>query len=92
MYDITRTRMLVTAAACAAVAVLFAGRHVVLPNDGEAQASIGVGTDTASAPSWRGKGGKGEESDGLLVQTSIATGADAAKAPSWWGKGGKGEE
>jgi|SoiMethySBSTD1v2_1073268.scaffolds.fasta_scaffold974609_1 hypothetical protein len=92
MYDITRTRMLVTTAACAAGAALFAGQNVVLPNDGEAQASIGVRTDTANAPSWRGKGGKGEESDGLRGQASIATGADAAKAPSWRGKGGKGEE
>jgi len=96
MYDI-RTRMLVTTAACAAVAAPFAGgANVLLRYDGGsangAQASIGIRADTANAPSWRGKGGKGEESEGLQGRASIATRVGAAQAPSWRGKGGKGEE
>ena len=41
------------------------------------------------APSWQGKGGKGEDTGGA---SSKLTGVHAAPAPSWQGKGGKGEE
>ena len=65
MYDITKTRMLLTTAVFAAVAALIAsGANARIPDeDGsgfEGQLSI-VGVAAAQPPSWRGKGGKGEE-------------------------------
>jgi hypothetical protein len=58
-----------------------------------AQASIGNGVDAAQPPSWRGKGGKGEETGGAAdpysAQASLGIGVDAAQPPSWRGKGGK---
>jgi hypothetical protein len=68
MYDITKTRMLLTTAVFAAVAALFAGgaNARILDESGSAsgaQASIGIGVDAAQPPSWQGKGGKGEETE-----------------------------
>lgn len=95
MYDITETRMLVTTAVCAAVAAVFVGgANARIPEVGsgfEGQLSI-VGVVGAQAPSWRGKGGKGEETGGYRGQVSLGTSVDAAQGPSWRGKGGKGEE
>ena len=92
MYDITKTRMLLTTAVAAAVAALFAsGANAMLPDDGGAPASIGIVAEAAQAPSWQGKGGKGEETGSYRGQASIRTGT-GAQAPSWRGKGGKGEE
>ena len=79
MYDITKTRMLLTTAVFAAVAALIAsGANARIPNeDGsgfEGQLSI-VGVAAAQPPSWRGKGGKGEETGGAtnpLQQTGVA--------------------
>ena len=79
MYDITKTRMLVTTAVFAAVAAVFAGgANARIPDeDGsgfEGHLSI-VGVDVAQAPSWRGKGGKGEETGGAtdpLQRTGVA--------------------
>jgi hypothetical protein len=56
------------------------------------QESLRIGRYEVQAPSWRGKGGKGEETDGYRGQAFIGTGVGAAQAPSWLGKGGKGEE
>ena len=79
MYDITKTRMLLTTAVFAAVAALIAsGANARIPDeDGsgfEGQLSI-VGVAAAQPPSWRGKGGKGEETGGAtnpLQQTGVA--------------------
>jgi hypothetical protein len=69
-----------------------AGLVGVIANSGfEGHLSI-AGVVGAQAPSWRGKGGKGEETGGYRVQVSLGIGADAAEGPSWQGKGGKGEE
>ena len=97
MYDITEIRMLLTTVVFAAVAALFAaGANAMLPADTgsafAAQETLGIGRYAAQAPSWRGKGGKGEETEGYRGQVSFVTGVDAAQAPSWQGKGGKGEE
>ena len=97
MYDINKMRMLLTTAALAAVAALFAaGANARIPEDtssaSTAQESLRLGRYAAEAPSWRGKGGKGEETEGYRGQVSFVTGVDAAQAPSWQGKGGKGEE
>jgi hypothetical protein len=70
MYDdITKTRMLLTTAAFAAVAAVLAGggNAWILGEDGsgfEGHLSI-AGVVGAQAPSWRGKGGKGEETRGV---------------------------
>ncbi len=99
MYDLTKTRMLVTTAVFAAVAaVLASGANARIPDEEgsgvEGQVSIvGVaGPYAAQAPSWRGKGGKGEETGGYRGQASLGAGVDAAQGPGWRGKGGKGEE
>lgn len=96
MYDITKTRMLLTTAVFAAVAAVFAGggNARVLGEDGsgfEGHLSI-AGVVGAQAPSWRGKGGKGEETGGYGGQVPLGIDAAGAQAPSWQGKGGKGEE
>ena len=96
MYDITKTRMLLTTAMFAAVAAVFAGGgNARIPDeDGsgfEGHLSI-AGVVGAQAPSWRGKGGKGEETGGYRGQVSLGIGVDAAQGPSWQGRGGKGEE
>src|SRR4029079_18072891 len=93
MYDITKTRMLMTTAVFAAVAAVFAGgANARIPGeDGsnfEGQLSI-VHVVSAQVPSWRGKGGKGEETGGATDNRVTAIGA---QGPSWRGKGGKGEE
>ena len=79
MYDITKTRMLLTTAVFAAVAALIAsGANARIPDENgsgfEGQLSI-VGVAAAQPPSWRGKGGKGEETGGStnpLQQTGVA--------------------
>ena len=96
MYDISRTRMLLTTAVFAAVAALFAaGANARIPADTDsafaAQESLRLGGYAAQPPSWRGKGGKGEETEGYRGQ-ALVTSIEAAQAPSWQGKGGKGEE
>ena len=96
MYDISKIRMLLTTAALAAVAALFAaGANARIPEDtssaSTAQESLRLGRYAAQAPSWRGKGGKGEETEGYRGQ-ALVTSIEAAQAPSWQGKGGKGEE
>ena len=65
MNNMSTTRMLLSIAALAAVAALFAGgANARTPGeDGsyfEGQLSI-VHVVSAQVPSWRGKGGKGEE-------------------------------
>ena len=97
MYDVTRTRMLLTTVVFAAVAALFAaGANARIPEDSSsastAQESLRIGRYAAPAPSWRGKGGKGEETEGFRGQAFTGTGVGAAQTPSWQGKGGKGEE
>ena len=85
MYDITKTRMLTTTAVFAAVAAVFAGgANARIPGEGgssfEGQLSI-VGVVSAQVPSWRGKGGKGEETGGVtnpLQQTGVARRGPAA--------------
>ena len=97
MHDITKTRMLLTTAVFATAAALFAaGANARIPEDtssgSAAQESLRIGRYEAQAPSWRGKGGKGEETESYRGQASIGTGVYAAQSPSWQGKGGKGEE
>ena len=98
MYDITKTRMLLTTAVFAAVAAMFAGgANARIPENTSsafaAQESLRISRYVAPAPSWQGKGGKGEETEGYYGQASIGTtSVNAAPAPSWQGKGGKGEE
>jgi hypothetical protein len=97
MHDNTDTRMLLTTAVFVTAAALFAaGANARIPEDtssaSAAQESLRLGRYEAGAPSWRGKGGKGEETEGYRGQVSFVTGVDAAQAPSWQGKGGKGEE
>ena len=78
MYDITKTRMLLTTSVFAAVAALCAsGANARIPDQDsphfEGHLSI-VGVVSAQAPSWRGKGGKGEETGGAtnpLQQTRV---------------------
>ena len=80
MYDITRTRMLLTTAVFAAVAALSAsGANARIPADTSSasavQESLRTGRYAAQPPSWRGKGGKGEETGGAtnpLQQTGVA--------------------
>jgi hypothetical protein len=87
MYDITKTRMLLTTLVFAAVAALYAGgaNARILDESGSAsgaQASIAIGVDAAQPPSWRGKGGKGEETRGAtnpLQQTGVARRGPAAE-------------
>ena len=91
MYDVTKTRMLLTTAAFAAVAALIAGgANARIPEDeGDwAGSSSLTSVHAALAPSWQGKGGKGEETAGASSKLTVR----AALAPSWQGKGGKGEE
>ena len=69
MYDITKTRMLLTTAVFAAVAALCtSGANARIPADSGsasgAQESLRIGAYTAQPPSWQGKGGKGEETGG----------------------------
>ena len=86
MYDITKTRMLLTTAVFAAVAALSAsGANARIPADtssaGAAQESLRTGRYAAQPPSWRGKGGKGEETAGVsntLRQTGVAGRGPAA--------------
>jgi hypothetical protein len=97
MYDITKIRMLLTTVVFAAVAALFsAGANATVPADTgsafAAQQTLGIDRYAVQAPSWRGKGGKGEETEGYRGQTVIGFTVNAALAPSWRGKGGKGEE
>ena len=97
MYDITKTRMLLTTAVFAAVAAAVCRRG---KREDSRRGRLGLQKRTcpspavvgAQAPSWRGKGGKGEETGGYRGQVSLGIGVDAAQAPSWQGKGGKGEE
>ena len=83
MYDITTTRMLLPTAVFAAVAAVFAGGvNARIPEGGssfEGPLSI-AGVVSAQAPSWRGKGGKGEETKGT-TQPGVAT--RAAGAPTY---------
>ncbi len=80
MYDITRTRMLLTTVVFAAVAALFAaGANARIPADTDsafaAQESLRIGAYASQPPSWRGKGGKGEETEGAtnpLQRTGVA--------------------
>ena len=80
MYDITKTRMLLTTAVFAAVAALSAsGANARIPADTSSasavQESLRTGRYVAQPPSWRGKGGKGEETGGAtnpLQQTGVA--------------------
>jgi hypothetical protein len=80
MYDITKTRMLLTTAVFAAVAALSAsGANARIPADSSSasavQESLRTGHYAALPPSWRGKGGKGEETGGAtntLQQTGVA--------------------
>ena len=79
MYDITKTRMLLTTSVIAAVAALCAsGANARIPDQDsphfEGHLSI-VGVVSAQVPSWRGKGGKGEETGGAtnpLQQTRVS--------------------
>ena len=92
MYDVTKTRMLLTTAVFAAVAALIAGgANARIPVDeGDSASSSNVtGVHAALAPSWQGKGGKGEDTGGASSRLTVVR---AALAPSWQGKGGKGEE
>ena len=82
MYDITKTRMLLTTAVFAAVAALSAsGANAMIPADsGSAsgvQESLRIGRYAAQPPSWRGKGGKGEET-GAATNPLQQTGVTAA--------------
>ena len=87
MYDITKTRMLLTTAVFAAIAALSAsGANARIPADsGSAsgvQESLRIGRYAAQPPSWRGKGGKGEETGGVtnpLQQTGVARHGPAAE-------------
>ena len=87
MYDITKTRMLLTTAVFAAVASLCAsGASARIPADsGSASAvqeSLRIGRYAAQPPSWRGKGGKGEETGGTtnpLQQSGVAQPGPAAQ-------------
>jgi hypothetical protein len=93
MYDITETRILMTTAVFAAVAAVFAGgANARIPGeDGsnfEGQLSI-AHVVSAQVPSWRGKGGKGEETRSAKDPGILSLGN---QVPSWRGKGGKGEE
>ena len=80
MYDITKTRMLLTTAVFAAVAALSAsGANARIPADTSSasavQESLRTGRYVAQPPSWPGKGGKGEETGGAtnpLQQTGVA--------------------
>jgi len=82
MYDITKTRMLLTTAVFAAVAALSAsGANARIPADTSSasavQESLRTGRYAAQPPSWRGKGGKGEETGGAtnpLQQTRVTLG------------------
>ncbi len=82
MYDITKTRMLLTTAVFAAVAALSAsGANAMIPADTGsaygAQESLRIGAYAAQSPSWRGKGGKGEET-GAATNPLQQTGVTAA--------------
>ena len=94
MNEITKTRMLLTTAVFAAIAALSAsGANARIPADTSSasavQESLRTGRYAAQPPSWRGKGGKGEETGGATDNRVTAIGA---QGPSWRGKGGKGEE
>ena len=86
MYDITRTRMLLTTAVFAAVAALSAGgASARVPADttsaSAVRESLRTGRYAAQPPSWRGKGGKGEETRGVtnpLRQSGVAGRGPAA--------------
>lgn len=72
MYEITKTRMVLTTAAFAAVAAFYAGgAGARIPADtgsaAGAQESLRTGAYAAKPPSWWGKGGKGEETGGSIV-------------------------
>jgi hypothetical protein len=87
MYDITKTRMVLTTAVFAAVAALCAsGANASIPADSSsasaAQESLRIGAYAAQSPSWRGKGGKGEETGGTtnaLQQTGVVRRGPAAE-------------
>ena len=93
MYDITRTRMLLTTAVFAAVAALSAGgASARVPADTSSasavQESLRLGRYAAQPPSWRGKGGKGEETRDVtnpLSQSGVAGRGPAADLtrPCW---------
>ena len=82
MHDITKTRMLLTTAVFAAIAALSAsGANARIPADTSSasavQESLRTGRYAAQPPSWRGKGGKGEETGGAtnpLQQTRVTLG------------------
>ena len=80
MFDITQTRMLLTTVVFAAVAAPFAaGANARIPPDPgtafAAQESLRIGAYASQPPSWRGKGGKGEETGGATnpLQRTVAT-------------------
>ena len=80
MFDITKIRMLLTTVVFAAVAALFAaGANARIPPDPgtafAAQESLRIGAYASQPPSWRGKGGKGEETGGATnpLQRTVAT-------------------
>ena len=89
MYEITKTRMLLTTAVVAAVAALCAsGASARIPAESgsasAAQESLRIGAYAAQPPSWRGKGGKGEETGGAtnpLQQTGVARRGPAPLLP-----------
>ena len=89
MHDITKTRMLLTTAVFAAVAALSAsGANARIPADTSSasavQESLRTGRYAAQPPSWRGKGGKGEETGGAtnpLQQTGAARSASTYTFP-----------
>ena len=93
MYDITKTRMLLTTAVFAAVAALSAsGANARIPADTSSasavQESLRLGRYAAQPPSWRGKGGKGEETRDVtnpLRQSGVAGRGPAADLtrPCW---------
>ena len=92
MYDITRTRMLLTTAVFAAVAALSAGgASARVPADTSSASAVQESLRTgryAAPPSWRGKGGKGEETRGVtnpLRQSGVAGRGPAADLtrPCW---------
>ena len=90
MQDITKTRMLLTTVVFAAVAALFAaGANARIPADTgsafAAQESLRIGAYASQPPSWRRKGGKGEETGGAtnpLQRTGVARRA-VATAPAF---------
>ena len=99
MYDITKTRMLLTTAVFAAVAALFAGgANARIPTrhgsgfEGQTCPSAGrrrrPGAELAGQ-GWQGRGDRGA----TARQVSLGDRRrPRPQGPSWQGKGGKGDE